>query len=178
MSPSSSLPAPESLARALARALAATLPEESDLDLDAEALARRLAPALRRELESGERDESLAGPDPRPLRRGDKDSVEARVLAAIARHPAGRAPGLTPDALATLTGLAVAELGPVVSLLVQHGDLVRDAWLVRLPDASDLLPEAREAAVRGGRTDPKERIGVERRGIGDRRLYERRLPEA
>jgi hypothetical protein len=178
MSPSPSLPTPESLAGALARALAATLPEQSDLDVDAETLARRLAPALRRELESGERDEPLAGSAPASFRRGDRDSAEARVLAAIARHPAGHSPGLTPDELATITGLAAPEVGPVVRLLVQRGDLVRDAWLVRLPDANDLLPEAREAAVRAGRTEPEERIGVERRGIGDRRLYERRLPEA
>ena len=184
MSPAPSLPAPESLARALARALAATLPEESDLDLDAETLARRLAPALRRELESGGGDESLAGSAPGSFRRGDSDSAEARILAAIARHPAGRSPGLTPDELATITALAAAELGPVVRLLVQRGDLVRDAWLVRLPDAGDLLPEPREAAAGASRPDAEDRIGVERRGagdrrgLGDRRLYEQGLPEA
>src|SRR4029077_15905438 len=166
MSPSPSLPTPESLAGALARALAATLPEQSHLDVDGEALASRAGPARRRAIEAGARAEPLAGSAPGSFRRGDRDSAEARVLAAIARHPSGHSPGLTPDELPPIPGLGAPgggpaggprapEVGPVVRLLVQRGDLVRDAWLVRLPDASDLLPEAREAAVRGGRTDPK-----------------------
>jgi hypothetical protein len=73
--------------------------------------------------------------------------------------------------------------------LVQSGQLVRDAWLVRLPDSNDLLPPGSEshgeapgrrvivsdrpgADRRGG---PERRGGPDRRQLGERRLFDRRL---
>jgi hypothetical protein len=109
-------------------------------------------------------------------------SAKAKVLAAIARHPASHSPGLTPDALAALTGLPPGLLGDTVSALVQAGDLVRDAWLIRLPDSGDLLPPARIPSTAVAEEIEAERLGGERRAIGDRRrlgerrLYERRGP--
>ena len=67
-------------------------------------------------------------------------TAEERVLTALRRHSAGRSPGVTPESLVTLTGLPQHVLGGAVSSLVQAGELVRDAWLVRLPSPDDLLP--------------------------------------
>lgn len=106
-------------------------------------------------------------------------SVEDRVLAVLTRHPGGRDPGMTPNALTALTGLPPGVLGPAVSAMVQAGDLVRNAWLVRLPTAEDLLP----ATLAGGeapadelRHAPERRAIGDRRAVGERRLFERRAP--
>ena len=112
-------------------------------------------------------------PKPAPIER---DPIEALVLAAVRGQPAGRSPGLTPDALLSLTGLEPPALGQAVSALVQAGELVRDTWLVRLPETGDLLasPGIEEVVV-ARRSSPDER-GGDRRAIGDRRVMgERRL---
>lgn len=170
------------LARALAGPLKAALAESPDLLSDPEALARRLAPVLSRELAST----FAAAPRARDQEtEGDvasDGSAKAQVLATIARHPASRSPGLTPDAVAALTGLPPGLLGDTVSALVQAGDLVRDAWLIRLPHTGDLLPHARIPSTAVAEEVEGERLGGERRAIGDRRrlgerrLYERRGP--
>lgn len=111
------------------------------------------------------------------------NATEARVLKAIAGHPSGRHPGLAPDALAYLSGLSGAPLARAVSALVQAGELVREAWLVRLPDAGDLLPQPmsqeradrrEEHAEEHASDDPERRAIGDRRSIGERRLYDRR----
>ena len=105
------------------------------------------------------------------------DSPEARVLAALGRHASGRTPGVSPDSLASLTGLSHSVLGPTVSGLVQAGDLVRDGWLVRLPRAEDLLPSSRLAEPDRGevlRHSSERRAIGDRRSVGERRLYDRR----
>jgi hypothetical protein len=103
------------------------------------------------------------------------ETLEERILAALRRYPGGRLPGVAPDALRNLTGLSQAVLGPAVSDLVQAGELVRDAWLVRLPLPDDLLggapPEAREG---DDRQSVERRAIGDRRAVGERRLYERR----
>jgi hypothetical protein len=188
------LPSAEVLAQALAGPLRETLARFPQLVLDPDALAEQLAPALSRRMVSGSFANALAAAisqahDPRvqpaftapkPLAaERERDSIEAQVLAVITGHPAGRSPGLTPDALAALSSLPPELLGPAVSALVQAGELVRDAWLVRLPGRGDLLADtgAGEAAV--ALREPEEaRLGSERRAIGDRRaLGERRLYE-
>ena len=78
---------------------------------------------------------------------------------------------MSPESLAALTGLSPAVLGPAVSGLVQAGDLVRDGWLVRLPQAEDLLPSSRPAeADRGGQLRQTSSAGpsviAERSGSG------------
>jgi hypothetical protein len=170
------------LGRALAGPLKAALAESPGLLSDPDALARRLAPVLSRELAA-----TFSAAPRAAAEETDSDialdgSAKARVLAAIARHPAGRSPGLTPDAVAALTGLSPGLLGDTVSALVQAGDLVRDAWLIRLPETGDLLPQARIPSTAVADEVEVERLGGERRAIGDRRrlgerrLYERRGP--
>jgi hypothetical protein len=105
------------------------------------------------------------------------DSPEARVLAALGRHASGRTPGVSPDSLASLTGLSHSVLGPTVSGLVQAGDLARDGWLVHLPQAQDLLPSSRLAEPDRGeelRHASERRAIGDRRSVGERRLYDRR----
>ena len=94
---------------------------------------------------------------------------------AIVWTPA-RAPGVSPESLASLTGLSPSMLGPAVSGLVQAGDLVRDGWLVRLPQAEDLLPSRLAEPDRGAelRHASERRAIGDRRAVGERRLYERR----
>lgn len=112
----------------------------------------------------------------------ERDPSQALVLAALRGQPAGRSPGLTPDALLALTGLEPAVLGLAVSALVQAGELVRDAWLVRLPETGDLLVSPGTEEVVAVRRAPTEQRGVDRRAIGDRRamgerrLFDRRQP--
>ena len=164
------------------RAALQSLPR-SELSLDtlaqnlARPLALRLAPAavtagasvpeLAQALAS--RSAAEAAPD---------GTTEERILDALRRHTAGRSPGVTPEALASLTGLAPALLAPVVSTLVQTGELVRDAWLVRLPNQEDLLqgdrgePDGR----RDSRQTAERRAIGDRRATGERRLYDRRTP--
>lgn len=169
----------DTLAHMLAGLLAEALAQSPHLASDPDALARQLAPGLSRELASSALD-AAAG-----LRRGDPaseitpDATAAdQVLAAIARHPAGRSQGITPDALASLTGMAPGLLGDAVSALVQSGDLVRDAWLIRMPESGDLLPQSRVGAVQVVPETEASRLGSDRRAIGDRRsLGERRLYE-
>jgi hypothetical protein len=105
-------------------------------------------------------------------------TLEERILVALRRHPAGTSPGVTPESLASLTGLLPGVLAPAVSALVQAGELVRDAWLVRLPSGEDLLPGAGEGEARSGQsrqTSERRAIG-DRRATGERRLYDRRTP--
>jgi hypothetical protein len=86
---------------------------------------------------------------------------------------------VAPDSLASLTGLSPSVLGPGVGGLIQAGDLVREAWLVRLPQPDDLLPQSGPAApeVAGARVLVAERRAIgDRRVVGERRLYDRRTP--
>jgi hypothetical protein len=177
---------PTDLTRALADTLRAAFEAFPQLVLDAEQLATRLAPGLSVRLaEAAE----AAGVAPPALAQAlatrseasgpGAGSVEARVLAALNRHASGRTPGVSPESLAALTGLIPAVLGPAVSGLVQAGDLVRDGWLVRLPQAEDLLPSSRpaEAAREGALRQTSERRAIgDRRAVGERRLYDRRAP--
>ena len=167
---------PNDLTRALADTLRAALEAFPQLVLDAEQLAIRLAPGLSVRLaEAAE----AAGVTRSEASGPGASSVETRVLTALNRHASGRTPGVSPESLAALTGLSPAVLGPAVSGLVQAGDLVRDGWLVRLPQAEDPLPSSRPAeADRGGelrQTSERRAIG-DRRAVGERRLYDRRTP--
>jgi hypothetical protein len=107
---------------------------------------------------------------------GQPVSARDQVLAAVTRHPAGRSPGLPPDALSSLTGLPLTVLGEAVSTLVQSGELVRDAWLVRLPNTGDLLPHEppEEVPPEPVLLDSERRAIGDRRRLGERRLFERR----
>jgi hypothetical protein len=180
MAPASTAPA-ESLTRALTEALREALLDVPHADLDPDTLAARLAPALSARLATAA---GAAGANLGGLVRGlalkprqEGDTVESRILAALRRYPAGRSPGVAPEALRNLTGLSQSLLGPAVSGLVQAGELVRDAWLVRLPQPDDLLPSDQD---RDEERDAESRQVIERRAIGDRRavgerrLYERR----
>ena len=169
MTPASPDPAHD-LALALADALRETLESMDHATLDPDSLAARLAAPVTARLvdaaaPAGANVSALArGVARRPSAETRPDTVEGRVLAALQLYPGGRAPGVAPEALVNLTGLPQSELGPAVSSLVQSGKLVRDAWLVRLPNADDLLPDAGD----------DDRIAVsrqpaERRAIGDRR---------
>jgi hypothetical protein len=185
MTPASTAPA-DALTRALTDALREALEEVSHADLDPETLAALLAPALSARLATaagtaGASVASLArGLAPRPAGK-DGGTVEDHILAALRRYPGGRSPGVAPDVLRNLTGLTQDVLGPAVSSLVQAGELVRDAWLVRLPQPEDLLagspPPAEEPTVASSDHGERRAIG-DRRAVGERRLYERRhLPE-
>ncbi len=175
------------LTEALATLLRAVLEAGPRLDVSAESLAARLAPGLSARLAEAAVAAGTTGPKlAHALTAGaTRDPVaeieEARVLAAVRRHPAGRSPGVTPDALSLLTGLPQATLGSVVSALVQAGELVRDAWLVRLPNSDDLLPpmqpDAQDPTEESRELVERRAIG-DRRALGDRRLFDRRsLPE-
>jgi hypothetical protein len=156
---------PDDLTLALTDALRAALEGFPQFVLDAEQLASH-ASALARALTT--RSEA-SGPG--------ANSPEARVLAALRRHASGRTPGVSPDSLASLTGLSHSVLGPTVSGLVQAGDLVRDGWLVHLPQAEDLLPSSRLAErnpERNLRQVSDRRAIGDRRSVGERRLYDRR----
>jgi hypothetical protein len=181
--PDSLSTSPDDLTRALAETLRAALEVFPQLVLDAEQLASRLAPGLSVRLaEAAEAAGATAPALARALAtRSDAfgpggNSVEARVLAALNRHVSGRAPGVSPESLASLTGLSPSVLGPAVSGLVQAGDLVRDGWLVRLPQAEDLLPSRLAEPDRGAelRHASERRAIGDRRSVGERRLYERR----
>lgn len=176
---------PDDLTRALADTLRAALEAVPQLVIDPEQLAGRLAPGLSVRLAEAV---EVAGVTAAVLARAlaarseasgpDASSVEARVLAALNRHASGRAPGVSPESLAALTGLSPTVLGPIVSGLVQAGDLVRDGWLVRLPQAEDLLPSRLSEPDRGAElrhTSERRAIG-DRRAVGERRLYDRRTP--
>jgi hypothetical protein len=177
---------PEDLTLALTQTLRAALDAFPLLVLDAEQLATRLAPGLAASLGEAARSagatasglaRGLTAPSRATVPGPGVASSEERVMLALTRHAGGRAPGVTPESLASLTGLTPGVLGPAVSALVQSGDLVRDGWLVRLPQADDLLPANRpEAQERGGdlrQTSERRAIG-DRRAVGERRLYDRR----
>jgi hypothetical protein len=183
--PDSSATSPDDLTLALTDALRAALEDFPQLVLNAEQLASRLAPGLSVRLaEAAEAAGVTASALARALESraeasaSGADSLEARVLAALGRHASGRTPGVSPDSLASLTGLSHSVLGPIVSALVQAGDLVRDGWLVRLPHADDLLPSSRLAEPDRERDlrHASERAIGDRRSIGERRLYDRRAP--
>jgi hypothetical protein len=167
--------------RDLAPALRAALARFPTLAPDPDSLAEQLAPALAEWLAGGiPSDEVLS-----LIGSNDIESIETLVLTAVAGHPSGRTPGLVPDTLAVLTGLPPAELGRAVSMLVQSGELVRDAWLVRLPDADDLVgrPVQSRDGVRESRLVAVEdrlgndrRVGPDRRQVGERRLFNQRQP--
>jgi hypothetical protein len=158
--------------RDLTSALRAALARFPNLAPDPERLAEQLAPALADWLSGGVPTEDVL-------------SIETLVLTAVAGHPDGRRPGLLPDTLAVLTGLPATELGHAVSSLVQGGELVRDAWLVRLPASDDLVsgPGDSYGKASGARLVAEEdRLGDDRRGgpdrrqVGERRLFDRRQP--
>ena len=167
--------------RDLAPALRAALAQFPNLAPDPESLAERLAPALAEWFTAGVPTDEVLN----LITSNDTESIETLVLTAVAGHPDGRRPGLIPDTLAVLTGLPPAELGHAVSTLVQNGELVRDAWLVRLPDSNDLVshpgdfygktPEARLVAEEV-RLGSDRRGGPDRRQVGERRLFDRRQP--
>ena len=180
-----SVPAsPDDLTLALTETLRAALEAFPQLVLDAEQLASRLAPGLSVRLAEAAVAAGVAAPAlARALATRSEasgpgaDSVEARVLAALNRHASGRGPGVSPESLASLTGLSPGVLGSAVSALVQGGDLVRDGWLVRLPQADDLLPSSRLAEPERGtelRHASERRAIGDRRAVGERRLYDRR----
>ena len=167
------------MTRDLAPALRAVLTRFPYLAPDPERLAKQLAPTLA---------EWLAGRIPTDdvlglIGSNGTESIESLVLTAVAGHPDGRNPGLLPDTLAVMTGLPSAELGHAVSALVQSGELVRDAWLVRLPHADDRVsrpgeshgkaPQARLVAEED-RLESDRRGGPDRRQVGERRLFDRR----
>ena len=172
---------PSHTTRDLAPALRAALARFPTLAPDPERLAELLAPALAEWLSGGvPADEILS-----LVESNDTESMETLVLTAVAGHPDGRKPGLLPDTLAVITGLPPAELGRAVSALVQSGELVRDAWLVRLPDPDDLLScpgESYGRAPHARLLAEEDRLGDDRRGapdrrqVGERRLFERRQP--
>ena len=174
------------LTRALADTLRAALEAFPQLVLDAEQLATRLAPGLAVRLAEAAEATGVAPPvlaralaTPSEASGPGAGSVETRVLIALNRHASGRTPGVSPESLAALTGLSPAVLGPAVSGLVQAGDLVRDGWLVRLPQADDLLPSSRPAEANRGaelRHVSERRAIGDRRAVGERRLYDRRTP--
>jgi hypothetical protein len=176
---------PADLTSALADTLRAALEAVPQLVVDPEQLASRLAPGLSVRLaEAVEAAGVTTAALARALTTGsevpspDAGSVEARVLVALNRHASGRVPGVSPESLAALTGLSPTVLGPAVSGLVQAGDLVRDGWLVRLPQAEDLLPSRQPEPDRAAElrhTSERRAIG-DRRAVGERRLYDRRTP--
>lgn len=158
--------------------LRSVLEQFPDLVGDSVTLARRLAPALG---DAG----LLSNPNgsaapPTGTSRSKADPLEMRVLAAVLQHPSGQNPGLAPEALAHLTGLSGAALARAVSALVQSGALIRDAWLVRVPHAEDLLPmprPERAATLQQEAAMNQERRAIgDRRAVGERRLYDRRMP--
>jgi hypothetical protein len=155
------------------------------LVLDAEQLATRLAPGLAATLGEAAKSAGMNASDlarglaSRPKVSGSDAgvaSVEERILLALNRHASGRAPGVTPESLASLTGLPASVLGSAVSALVQSGDLVRDGWLVRLPQTDDLLPSSLPESRREGeaRQASERRAIGDRRAVGERRLFDRR----
>jgi hypothetical protein len=182
--PDSFTASPDDLTLALTETLRAALEPFPQLVLDAEQLASRLAPGLSVRLAEAAEAAGVAAPAlARALATRSEasgpgaNSVEARVLAALGRHAGGREPGVSPDSLASLTGLSPDILGPAVSGLVQAGDLVRDGWLVRLPQAADLLASNRPAEPGRGtevRQASERRATGDRRSVGERRLYDRR----
>jgi hypothetical protein len=171
---------PSRRTRDLTPALRAALARYPNLAPDPEALAERLAPALAELLTGGVPTDDVL----RLITANDTESIETLVLTALAGHPDGRKPGLVPDTLAVLTGLPPAELGHAVSTLVQSGELVREAWLVRLPDSNDLLsrrgdsdsdtPETRLVAEEDRLGDDRREESPDRRKVGERRLFDRR----
>lgn len=173
----------DDLTLALAAALRSALEDLPDIESDTGRLAASLAPALSIRLADAA---VAAGASPSVLARAlaarpgpsfvGADSLEARVLAALKRHPAGRSPGVAPDSLATLAAVSSAALGRAVSTLVQAGELVRDGWLVRLPQPDDLLPSSRLPARHdaGDHREEERRAIGDRRAVGERRLYDRR----
>jgi hypothetical protein len=176
---------PNDLTSALADTLRAALESVPQLVVDADQLASRLAPGLSVRLaEAVEAAGVTAAALARALATGPEasgygaSSVETRVLAVLNRHASGRVPGVSPESLAALTGLSPTVLGPAVSALVQAGELVRDGWLVRLPQADDLLSSRLAEPDRGAdlrHTSERRAIG-DRRSVGERRLYDRRTP--
>jgi hypothetical protein len=183
MTTASTAPA-DALTRALTNVLREALEDVPLSDLDPDTVANGLAPALAARLATAV---GASGISPAGLARAlatppaDRgETVEARILAALRRYPGGRSPGVAPDVLRNLTGLPQTTLGPAVSSLVQTGELVRDAWLVRLPQPDDLLVPAQAPALpaeeRSGDTRERhERRAIgDRRAVGERRLYERR----
>jgi hypothetical protein len=176
---------PNDLTSALADTLRAALESVPQLVVDAEQVASRLAPGLSVRLaEAVEAAGVTAAALARALAAGSEasgygaSSVETRILAVLNRHASGRVPGVSPESLAALTGLSSTVLGPAVSALVQAGELVRDGWLVRLPQAEDLLPSKLAEPDRGAdlrQTSERRAIG-DRRSVGERRLYDRRTP--
>src|SRR3954471_16010088 len=131
---------PDNLTLALTDTLRAALEVFPQLVLDAEQLASRLAPGLSLRLAEAAETAGVTTPalaralaTRREAAGPGPDTPVARVLAALGRHAAGRTPGVSPDSLATLPALSHSELSPAVSVLIQAGELVRDGWLVRLP---------------------------------------------
>ncbi len=172
---------PAQTTRNLSLALREALARFPSLAPDPEILAERLAPAMANWFTGGIPTEDVLS----LIMSNDSESIETLVLAAVAGHPDSRT-GLLPDTLAVLTGLPSTELGRAVSRLVQSGELVRDAWLVRLPDPEDLLAhgadsqsEARGTLViaEEDRLGGDRRHGPDRRQVGERRLFDRRLPD-
>jgi hypothetical protein len=164
-----------SLIHTLSELLTNALAQSPHLSSDPRALAHRIGPELARVIGHSNLD-ALARPEGDNTASDQTGSARDQVLAAVTRHPAGRSPGLPPDALASLTGLPLTVLGEAVSTLVQSGELVRDAWLVRLPNTGDLLPHQppEEVPPEPVLLDSERRAIGDRRRLGERRLFERR----
>jgi hypothetical protein len=172
---------PSRTTRDLTLALREALARFPNLAPDPEVLAERLAPAMAKWFTGGVPTEDVLS----LIISNDTESIETLVLAAVAAHPDGRKAGLLPDTLAGLTGLPTTDLGHAVSNLVQGGQLVREAWLVRLPDSHDLLPHGSDFHGKAGekrvmveepRLGSDRRAGPDRRQLGERRLFDRRHP--
>jgi hypothetical protein len=167
-------------ARALAHTLRAALEEFPQMAPEPRRLADRLATLLGPQLAAiyGESGGAVLG-QTAPVSAESGSSPISRILETLSAHEAGIEPGLAPEALSRLSGLPIAMVGQAVSELVQAGQVIRDAWLVRLPHANDLLPSVPPS---GEATRPQaaaqdfhdERRAGDRRSIGDRRLYDRR----
>ena len=181
---SSASDAASQLTDALAGVIREALHPQSTAGLDAGTFVARLAPALSARIAQAAVTAGATIPRlTRALAQGSAAgahsgavSDEERVVGALRRHSAGRSPGVTPESLVVLAGLPQHVLGPLVSTLVQAGELVRDGWLVRLPGPDDLLPgprELREPAGDSRQVEERRAIG-DRRRLGERRLYERR----
>jgi hypothetical protein len=168
-------PSVNDMDQTLSDRLRAVLEQFPDLVGDSVTLARRLAPALGN---AGLLSNANGSADaPTKTSRSKADPLEMRVLAAVLQHPSGQNPGIAPEALAHLTGLSGAALARAVSALVQSGALIRDAWLVRVPQADDLMPMQRpeRAATLYQEAAMDQRAIGDRRAVGERRLYDRRM---
>ena len=130
----------------------------------AELLTHGLAERLERTAAAHARTESrpdMLAPEP-----------EARIRQLLESAPDQR---FTLDEVATYAGLPRETASACVSSLVQAGSVVRDGYFIRLPGPEDELPPRDWDADPDQRGGPDRRTETpDRRGLGDRRLFDRR----